>query len=142
MKKIPIISFIIILLLLALIISGVMTGWFQLIPQHSDENHKNYSFIGTWEVNHSWYENGTKIDAWSYIMTFYSNGTSKIESENHSRISWEPYLVKNNQICYENQGNDICYTITYADDGNKMILTTKITNQYGEIVIIKNCKKI
>jgi len=109
--------------------------------KNTDGNNINYSFIGIWDVNHSYYENGTKINEWTYIMTFYDNGTSKFESENHSQISWEPYVFKNNQICYEDKENDICYTIEYRDSGNRMILTGIIPTQYGEVIVVRDCER-
>ena len=141
MKKRILISISILLIFLLVIVFGATTEWFGLFHKNTDENNMNYSFIGIWDVNHSWYENGTKIDEWSYEMTFYENGTSKFESENHSQISWEPYIFKNNQICYEDEENEICYTIEYQDSGNRMILTATITSQYGEITVIRDCKR-
>jgi hypothetical protein len=140
MKKIILVCLLIIIVLI-LIIVGVSNEWFQLFNNNRDENNKNYSVIGIWEVNHSWYENGTKIDEWTYDMTLYENGTSKFDLDNHSQISWEPYIFKNNQICYGDPGNEICYNIIYQDSGTRMVQTGTITNQYGEVIIIRDCKR-
>ena len=140
MKKIIVICSIATIVLL-IILAGFVNGWFQLFTPNSDEYNKNYSVIGLWSVNHSWYENGTKIDEWTYDMTLYENGTSKFDLENHSQISWEYYVMKNNQICYGDPGNEICYSIEYKDSGNRMIQTSTIINQYGEIIIIRDCKR-
>lgn len=141
MKKIIFISLSILLIFLLVIVLGAATEWFGVFHTNTDENNMNDSFIGIWEVNHSWYENGTKIDEWKYDMALYANGTSKFESENHSQISWEPYVFTNNQICYEDQGNEICYSIEYQDFGNRMILTATITTQYREVIVIRDCKR-
>lgn len=141
MKKIFFIFVSILLIFLLVVVLGVTTGWFGLFHTNTDGNNMNHSFIGTWETNHSWYENGTKIDEWTYDLTFYANGSSKFESDNHSQISWEPYVFKNNQICYEDQGNEICYSIEYLDSGDRMLLTATIATQYGEVVVIRDCKR-
>jgi len=141
MKKRILILLSILLIFLFVLIVGSTNEWFGLFHNNTDGNTIDYSFIGIWDVNHSYYENGTKIDQWSYEMTFYENGTSKFESENHSQVSWESYIFKSNQICYEDEENEICYTIVYQDSGNRMILTGVITIQYGEVVVVRDCKR-
>lgn len=141
MKKMILISLSILIIFFLVIVFGVTNDWFGLFHNSTDDNTVNYSFIGMWEVNHSWYENGTKIDEWTYDMAFYENGTSKFETQNHSQITWEPYIFKNNHICYEDEENDICYIIEYQDSGNTMILTATITNEYGDILVVRECKR-
>jgi len=141
MKKRILIPLSILLIFLFVLVVGSTNEWFGLFHKNTDGTTIDYSFIGIWDVNHSWWENGTKIDEWKYTMTLYMNGTSKFESENHSQISWVPYVVKNNQICYEDRENEICYMIEYQDSGNRMILTGIITTQYGEVIVVRDCKR-
>jgi len=140
-KKLIFLFFLIILVIIFLISYGILNSWFDEEETDNDYN-KIDNIIGLWSVNHSWYEDDIKIDEWSYIMTIFKNGTSKFEYENQSTIAWEQYVIINNQLCYENGQDNICYDIEFSDNKNKMILTGYIVNDYGSAVVIKDCTRL